>query len=349
MFTGSPSIPNVIVANVSYVAAIFTHATATLGIFLILGVLAVSYFTSRPKKAEAEKLFKSPLLHTVLVTLILITLTWWIYSAGVMENLIDTIKAFTMELLGYHPEWIGAQYSSLYDQFVSPIHAYAWSTPVSMASALAVYYLIIQKTSRSTRNVLTLAMYICGSAFLMTGFVGGIFTAHIGFQRYLGSPGFIFLIPVAAIVAKKALESSKVLGVIIIALIVLQCGVAVTDPKISPQLYEEMKSVDPAGTEDYLEANFLSSVIPTDNQLMATYEVLVAFNYLEVVHGKAFSRYAGSLKVHRIMVDRLIEDKEALPGLVYIWSPEIRPLLANVSVDILYDSGRNIVLESGLD
>ncbi|MCW3995284.1 MAG: hypothetical protein NWE98_03930 [Candidatus Bathyarchaeota archaeon] len=327
--------------------AIFTHAVATLGIFVLLGILVGICFMSKVKKVELSCLFKSSLLQVTIVMLVVMTLARWVYVAGVMESLIATIKSFTMELMGYRPEGLFTQYTPLYDQFVSPFNAYAWSIPVSMGSALILYYLISKKSLKSTMGVLVTSMYFAGSVFLLIGFIGGYFVSHVGFQRYFGYPSFIFLIPAAALLCVQLLKSSKSLGILIILLMIFQAGVAMTDPAISPQLYRERKSVDAASSKDYIETCFLSNYLPAGKSIVAPYEVLVSFNYLAITQGTTIIAYSGSLKIHRIMINKVVAENEVSQEIMYIWSPEIKTQVTEELLNVVYDSGRHIAFESG--
>jgi len=165
-------------------------------------------------------------------------------------------------------------------------------------------------------------------------------------------PAFVFLIPAAAVVGGRAFRFSRTIVATIMILMILFVGIALTDPMLSPQRYRETGAgnISPM-MEDYLEARFLVDAIPSDKNLMAPYEIRSCFAYLGVAEGKPpHSYYTSSGDMTRIIIDRVVHDKELLLDATYIWHerwlPNIKSHLFDVPVNAYYDSGRYVIFES---
>jgi len=92
-FDGSSPISNIIVANASYTVAIFFHPSATIGAFLPLGVVVVSYLAKQSVKGEIwVKLSGSRLFRTAFTLFAMVTLARAIYSAGYLENILPFLR-----------------------------------------------------------------------------------------------------------------------------------------------------------------------------------------------------------------------------------------------------------------
>jgi hypothetical protein len=344
-FDGSSPISNIIVADISYTAAIFTHTSAAIGVFLPLGVVAISYLAKQVvSRGVWTRLFSSRLFRVAFTLFAVVTLARAIHTAGYLGGIIPALENFVLTMFGYSPP--SEAYTSVYEQAVSPVNAYAWSTPVAMASALVIHSLLKR---RAMGGALTLIMCLVGAGFAFLGFLVALVKAG-GFQGAM-YPAFVFLIPAAAVVGKKVLRSSRAIAIAIMVLMVLSVGIALTDPMMSPQRYRETGAGNIApGMEDYVEARFLVDVIPSSKTLMAQYEIMSCFSYLMVAEGKPpHPRYTSSADLQRIIIDRVVRDKELLPGVMYIWPrrllPDIKSHLADVPINVYYDSGRYTILE----
>lgn len=345
-FDGSSPISNIIMANVSYVAAIFFHPSAAIGAFLPLGVVIVSYFAKQAVKGGTwTKLFGSRLFRTAFTLFGVVTLSRAIYTAGYLEGIIPALKDFVLVMFGYSPP--SEAYMPVYEQAVSPVNAYAWSTPVAMASALVIYSLLKRKV---VGGAFTLVMCFVGAGFTFLGFLVAVAKAG-GFQGTM-YPAFVFLIPAAAVVGERSLRSSRTIAVGVMILMVLFVGIALTDPMLHPQRYGETGAGNIAPKmEDYVEARFLVEAIPSGKSLMAPYEIGSFFSYLLVAEGKPSHRYyTSSADLQRIITDRVVHDKELLLSVMYIWPqrwlPNIKSHLVDVPVNAYYDSGRYVIFES---
>lgn len=339
---------NIIIANVSYAAAIFFHPSAAIGAFLLLGVVVVSYLAKQAvKRREWTKLFRSRLFRVAFTLFAVVTLTRAIYTAGYLEGILPTLKNFVLTMFGYSPP--SEAFTPVYEQAVSPVNAYAWSTPVAMASALVIYSLLKR---RAIGGALTLIMYFVGAGFASLGLLVAAVKAG-GFQSAM-YPAFTFLIPAAAVAGKKALRSSRIISIAIIVLIVSSAGVALTDPMMSPEGYRATGAGNIAPRiEDYVEACFLVDVIPSSKTLMAQYEIMSCFSYLAVTEGKPpHHRITASADLQRIIIDSVVRDKELLPSVMYIWPqrllPNIKSHLADVPINVYYDSSRYTIFERSL-
>jgi hypothetical protein len=175
--------------------------------------------------------------------------------------------------------------------------------------------------------------------------------AHGNLQRYLGYAGMTLFIPVAALAGIKVLQSLswKVVGIGLIS-IVLFSGIGVCDPAFSPQLYRRIETVNPTSSADLIEGKTLYGILSGRTYVVSTYEVLTALWYLSIVpesSGKSIRFYASSLKTHRIMIDKLMYEKEVASGITYIWSPEILSVANETLVNVVYNSGRHVVVGRG--
>lgn len=335
-------IPNIIVANITYTAAIFMHASAVIGAFLPLGIIATGHFVKKSSKAESKNP-KHQLLRLAFITFIVITIARQIHTAGYLEGIVPFIKNFVFEMFEY-PASQGMTVV-LYES-VNPIYAYAWGTSVSMASALVLYYLLKKRT---TESALVLSLYFTGIVFLFFGFLSAFVRAG-GFQGVV-YPAFAFLMPAAAVTGKKALKSPKLIGVIFIILMIVFAGVAIRDPMLSFQQAKEVRGVyAPALTEDYVESTLLVDTIPPKKLLIAPAEITVSLQYLDVAEAKTAHIFCyGSVKDVRSSADRAVYDGELLSGVIYVlpylWFPDIQSRLVDIPVSIVYDSGRYVIFE----
>ena len=336
----------IVLVDLCYIAAIFTHGTSAVAILLLLSMLGVSYLLWKSGKAKERQIHKDTTLRMTFVIMMVITLVRWIHVSGI-NIILNPLKSVIVDLLGYSSaEWIGRQYVPLYDQYVSPINAFAWSMPISMALAYTLYYLGHRQHSTQTEVILTLSMCVGGGGTLLAGFIGGVSSSYAGLQQYLGYSSLLLFIPAAAIVGVKALNSScnKIAG-LFIALMILFSGIGMSDPSLSPQLYEEMRTVSRGGIEEYLEVSQLYDIVSVDRRIVGTYEILASFAYFSSIQEKVIHPYTGSMKGHRIMIDRVIEEKEVVSGTIYVWSHDIEPALNTMPVNIIYCSGRHLAFE----
>jgi len=351
-FDGPSSISNITVANLSYGAAILFHPSSVIGVFLPLGVVVVSYLANQAVKRKVwTKLFRSRLFRMTFILFTVITLTRGLYTAGYLEDVLPALKNFALTAFGYSTPI--ESYTPVYEQAVSPVNAYAWSTPVAMASALVIYSLLKR---RAAGGAFTLVMSFVGGVFASLGLLVAVAKSG-GFQGAM-YPAFTLLIPAATVVGERVLRSSRTIAIAIMVLMVLSVGVAVTDPMMSPQRYRETGAGDvPPKMEDLLEARFMADVIPSDDiteapvgtLLVAPYEITASFLYLSVAEGRTpYRYYTGSADLNRIVINSVVHDKALLPSRVmYIWPqrwlPDIKSHLADVPINVLYDSDRYVI------
>jgi len=342
----SPSLSSIILINLSYAVAIIIHGTAAIGLvfvsILILLMLfgrtfGVNIATTRPQRS---------FVYSVFTSISLITLARWIMFGGI-QSVTNPLRGLFNEIFGQiETTWIGAEYVPLYDQFASPISAYAWSIPISLVMTYVLYQLITRKQRKTLSHVFSSSMGITAAGLSIVGFMGSMFMAHGNLQRYLGYSGMSLFIPIAAIVCVKFLRSSsvKVISVALISL-VLFSGIAVFDPTLSPQLYGDFKSVNPTGSADIIESETFYKIFPDGTSIISTYEILTGVWYLSMLPespDKRIGGYASSLKTHRLMIDKLIEEHYILPGVTYIWSPDLVESVADIPINVIYTSGRHV-------
>jgi hypothetical protein len=176
----------------AYVAAIFYHPTAGLGMFAILGLLLGGFLLKR-FSSEARMMFESPLFRVGLILLMVITFARWIYEGG-FQFLIPKIAQYVQAMLQWREEELTG-YMPLYERAgINPIQAYPWSIPVAMATALILYTTL---KKRPGREVLISSLAIGGLIFLFIGFSGAFLRGGgIGAAMY---PGFGILVPAASL------------------------------------------------------------------------------------------------------------------------------------------------------
>jgi len=339
-----PSFSSIVLVNLSYVVAILFHGTAAIGTVVVSILLMLMYFGRRFGVNLAITTCHRSFLHVVSIFVYTVILGRWVILGG-LTSVINPMRELSSIFGHGEVGWIGSQYVSLYDQFVSPINAYAWSVPVSLATAFILYHFVnhVQKKSLSILFASSMSVSAAGLAF--AGFLGSIFISHANLQRYIGYASFILFIPAAAIACSKILRSfsGKVMSICLIS-IVLFSGIGIWDPEFSPQLYREIKTVNPARSADFIEGTILYTILSEETYVVSTYEMLSAFSYLNIISessGKSIRFYALSLKTHRIMVENLTEEKEVVQGVTYIWTQEILSSVIEVPVNVVYDSGRH--------
>jgi hypothetical protein len=336
---------NIIIANVSYFAAILFHPSAVIGAFLPIGTLAIAFMGQRFTKAEVwSKILSNRLFLSASTLFGVLTLTRVIYTAGYLEGVLPAMKNFVLGMFAYTSS--AEELTALYENAVSPINAYAWCIPIAMALALVVYSVWKRK---AVGGVFTLIIFLVGAGFALLGLlsvilkVGGFWSAMY--------PAFVFFIPAAAVVGVKALKSTKALAAIMAVLMILFVGVAITDPMMSSQRYEETGATAiQSVAEDYVETQFLVGIIPSSKILVASYSIASCAGYLSVLDGRpTYEYYTDSGYALKDIRNRAINDSSILGNVTYIWPqawyPNITAHLDNVNVNVLYDSGRNVIFE----
>jgi len=344
----SPSLSSIILINLSYAVAIIIHGTAAIGIVFVFilillmlfgRTLGVNIATTRPQRS---------FVYTIFTSISLITLARWIMLGGI-QSIINPLSGLYNEIFGQiETTWIGAEYVPLYDQFASPISAYAWSIPISLVMTFTLYQLITRKKKKSLSHVFSSSMGIAAAGLSIVGFMGSMFMAHGNLQRYLGYAGMSLFIPVAAIICFKLLRSSSLKIVSVgLATLVLFSGIAVFDPAFSPQLYRDVQTVNPTGSADLIESKTFYTIFPDGTSIISTYEILTGVWYLSMLPespDKRIGGYASSLKIHRIMIEKLVEEHEILPGVTYIWTPDLLESVADIPINVIYNSGRHVAV-----
>jgi len=345
----SPSASNAILINLSYSIAILLHGTAAIFLVIATILFALMLFGRKIRMNITTTSFNRSFIYVILISIYLITLCRWIILGG-FEPVVTPISALFDDLLGIgQTTWIGTQYTSLYDQFVSPILAYAWALPLSLAFAFLLFHFINRAKRKSLEVVFALSMGLAGSSLAFVGFLGSLLISHANLQRYLGYASIPILIPVAAMAFAKILRYSswKIVSMGLIS-ILLFTEFGICDPGLSPQLYTTIKTVNPILLENLVEGNTLRGIISEKTNVISTYEILTALWYLNLLEEsseKTIKFYASSLKTHRIMAEELMEEKEALPGVIYIWTPEILAPIEEIPVNVIYNSGQHVAVE----
>jgi len=340
-------ISNHIMAIVSYSAAIFYHPASIICLLLLLCIIVVSNIMKRVSVEDIWKKFsKDKLFYTVSLLFAVITLVRSIYSKGYLEIALPPLRNFILTAWGYSP---AETYTPVYEQSVSWINAYAWSTVVAMASAYIIYSLL-KKTQMN--NSLLLFMYSAGSVFIFIGWLFAVSKAVYGSFRAATYVAFTFLVPCATVTGEKILKSSKILSFIFIVLIVSSTGVALTDPMLSPLQYVKSGAQDiPANENDYVEACFLIEILPRNKSILVPSEISSCFGYLTVAKGEPELLYykPGGAENLRQIINEAIYNKRLVSGVLYIWPerwhPSIVTQLDDVLVNVYYSSERHVIFE----
>jgi hypothetical protein len=336
-----------VLVNLSYAMAILFHGTAAVGVIVVSVLLMLMFFGRKVGVNVATTARHRSFLYVVSMSVYVVTFGRWVFLGG-LRPIIDPLMGLVTDILGYgEVGWIGAEYVPLYDQFVLPIIAYAWGVPISLALAFVLYHVINRVKKKSLSIVFASSLSVAAAGLAFGGFLGSLFMAHGNLQRYLGYAGLVLFIPAAAIAFSRILRFSswKVLSVGLIS-IILFSGIGICDPEFSPQLYRGLETVNPARSADLIEGKTLYAILPSGPFVFSTYEILVAFSYLTIgsePSGKVIY-FSGSLKTHRIMVERLMEGGEAVPSTIYVWDSEILIAARNVSVNVVYNSGRHVAV-----
>lgn len=342
---GVSSVANIAVANASYVVAIFFHPSAAIGGFLPLSAVLIGHLGKKALKNRGwERFSKSGLLRATAALFVTVTFARAIYTAGYLEAMLPSLNTFLSVAFGYGAP--SEAYITVYERSVSPINAWAWASPVAMAAALTLYSFFKRKALGSE---FTLIMSFVGAEFIFLGYLSAAFRAG-GFQGAM-YPAFVFLFPAAAVLVERVLKSSKILVAILIATMALCAGIASTDPTFSPERYRKAGAGDvETRLEDYTTALFLTDRTPSDKRLLIPYEIASSFLYFEVVaDAPSHLRYTVSADIERMEVDRVVESKELLLGVMYIWPrrwlTNVNSHLADVVVNVYFDDTRHAIFE----
>lgn len=347
---GSPSLSNVILINLSYAVAILIHGTAAIGAVAVSILLLLMLFGRRLGINIATTAQHRSFVILVTISVYVLTLWRWVILGGI-NSIVAPLMGLVNSILNRVAVSTFSQYVPLYNQFVSPINAYAWSVPISLAFAFLLYQLVNRVKRKSLNVVFLSSLSLAGGALAFGGFLGAIFTASSNLQRYLGYPGMSLLIPVAAVMCAKILRSSswKVISIGLIS-IVLFSAIGMFDPALSPQLYHGIESVTAANSADLIEGRTLYNILSGGKSVVSTGEISTAISYLSTVPEpleKTIPFYAGSLKTDRAMVENLTVGKEAQSNIVYIWTSGILQAANDTLLNVVYNSGRHVAVESG--
>ncbi|MBT0159200.1 hypothetical protein G4O51_04365 [Candidatus Bathyarchaeota archaeon A05DMB-2] len=345
-FIHKPTFSLIVLSNLCFAIAILVHGTAAIGVVLLLILLVASYILPKIRRAQSFGSYKKALLLPSAITLTIITLSRWIYFGG-LNRIQGPLDAFIIRLLGGAQTGIGGStYVPLYDQAVSPLGAYAWSLPLSLAAALVLYYFIHKNSLKDTKTLAIIAMCLTAILLQLVGFLGSVFSSNVGLQRYLGQASFVLLIPAAAIAGIKILNGSSRIIAGFLVLIVLFSGIGLADPVFSPSLYSNVNTVNSAKGPDFVEVQNLYNILASPTTIVSTYEILTAFSYVNIAlnyYGKQINAYAGSSKTNRLMAENLTSGY-GVSGLVYLWTPDLSVAASNVSVNLVYNSGRHVAV-----
>lgn len=350
VFMKKPSVANVILSNFCFTIAILTHGTSAIGVILILIMFFMSYVIPKIRNVPSLGYDKRAFILTILLTFIIVTLIRWVAIGGV-ERIATPLTSFLNSLFGLTQSQGSIPYVPLYDQSSSPIIAFAWAMPVSMALAFMLNLLIYKKSFNSIKTVLPFTLSLTAAVLQLIGFLGSKVSSVSGLQRYLGQSSFVLFLPAVAILGYKLLKSSSQKIVIsVMILVMLFTGIGVTDLAFSPQLYPTLNTINVTRTADYIEVNTLYDIVSYQTPIVSTYEILVAmgyFNTLNMLQNSTRDKvrfYVGSLKLHRATADALIQNKTSVPNVLYIWSPEIANAPTDVPVNVIYNSGRHVAV-----
>jgi hypothetical protein len=224
----------IIIANLSYAAAIFFHPSAAIGAFLPVGIVLIGYVVSRAVKTVSWSSFlKSRLFISASVLLVIITLSRAIYTEGYSETVFPAMKNFVTGIFSVSTP--SEELAPVYEYAVNPINAYAWCIPIALSTALALFVLF---RKRLVGGLFTLILYFVGAFFALTGLLSAVFGAG-GFQGAM-YPAFVFFLPAAAILGVKALKSAKLLSGFFVILLLMYTGIALTDPMLSKEQYSKI-------------------------------------------------------------------------------------------------------------
>jgi hypothetical protein len=335
-----------LVIILSYAAAIFYHPSAFIGTILLTSIILTSYLAGYIGHKKTWVFFsKNGFLLTTLLLFIVISATRAMYTEGYLNTSLSPLQHFIFTMFGETPT---LEFIPVYETSVNWYNSYAWVIVPAMSTAFITYALLKRKCSEKP---LLLFLYISGIFFILTGWLFGVTHAVYGSFRGATYPAFALLAPVAAFLAWKVLSSSKTKSYLLIALIVVSTGVALTDPMISRVTYAKTGAQDIATNEyDYAEALLLIDILPQNKSLLAPSELQSSFGYLTVLNGKPSFFYIGTGGAERLRqtINSVAENKSLVSEVVYIWPPRWgSELVQNISdvTNQYYDSGRFVIFE----
>ena len=343
-----PSLINFAFINILYFVAILTHGTAAIFVvasFVLILILDVMVLNKGWNLSA--KVSHLSFVVLIFVSTLVLTFVRWIFLGGITPVLIPLsgLFSFLNKISGVATY---ATYVPLYNQVANPFSAYAWI----IAASLSLGYLLYQVKYRHDRKSIDVAFLIalCLSAACLAagGFLGTAVLGQASLQRYLGYAGMVLFVPVAAVAGMKILRSSsrKVMCLALIS-IVLFSAVGIFDPELSPQLYPSLTTVSAPVSADLIEAQTLSNILSSSRSVVSNYEILNSFGYLSQIGAlnNSVSIYSTELNNDRAAINQL-SSGEVQPNRTYIWTPEIIVAANSSLLNVVYNSGRYVAVQS---
>lgn len=352
----TPSIKTELLKNLLYVSALFYHFMASQIIFVLISLLIVPYTLSLLNNAIKHELSNnSSNLRKYLVLLLSflcmsLTKTFWIENAA--SQIIYPIKTLFNNILNFQS--IPETSVPNYEKFASPIYAYSWSIVPSLATAMAMYYLmaLIQTIQEKREYSATLELYLASALLLLLGFLAAVLGAGFHPDIY---PSMFFMVPMASIAFMKIMKSTRLGSSMLILCLLLASGISIRDPMLNTHSYAKMggaSDVPPKFMNWYIEGTFFAKTIEPCYSLFAPYEMNAYLSYISTINESYnYIFYSGSADLRREVLNKAEEEGEVKSGILYVW-PIWWPLGTNVieritgtgtRLNIFYASGRYII------
>lgn len=265
----------ILIISLTYIAAIFYHASAGLGMFIIAGLTASGLLTSRSlrKRTYWNKFYKKKELTLILTLLIIITLIKWTWGGGA-EEVFPSLYSHLLIMLQLRKN-VGGGYPPLYERSgVNPFQAYAWAMPVAMAISLILFALLKKYDSYDS---LTPSLAVGALVFLFMGFISSYLQTGLTGVAY---PGYLLIIPSAAIVAYILLGSQRsFITLFTIFILLLSAVVAARDPMNMPGGWVKLKGFEIADQEQLIVTSSIHRFLVTRK----FYEIFLAGELSQVM------------------------------------------------------------------
>lgn len=274
---------NMVAIVIAYCAAIFYHATAGLGIFVLAGMVCLNFMVKNLVIRRSNKqthLSKEYLPKLCLIVFTIVTLIKWGWGGG-FRKIIPSLYHNFLAMIEMKPNVVAP--APLYERVgVDPLQAYPWSMPVAMALTFLLYALIKKKIPD---NMLVLSLAVGGLLSLLLGFTSALLRTGFAASLY---PGFAFIIPAAAMTVYKLLQSRKsIIIVVTITLLIFSALIASKDPMNMPGRWVKLKGFIIPGEEQYYIASSLYRLLPSINEKYLVRELIPPIKYIDpLIHVK---------------------------------------------------------------
>jgi hypothetical protein len=261
-----------IVAILAFTINVF-HPAGIIPILVVcLGLVAISYLSSRERLAAPTISFAKRMFGLCL----LITFAYWTVDshvfAGVFNPLVRLVKIFTNPDVS-SPSLYTPQYGSAGFE----LYSFAWALPVAFSAA---YFISILRRRGGKprldrdlgRHVITVAAF-AGLFAISTAFLSVLISPGGGLEKYINIPGYLLLILPSTFVFGQFLSSHKK-AIVLFAVLLFSANVVIgpRSPDWAPFENPHFGAFRSTFTS-FIEANDMVTYIPDNTRLYEDYDM----------------------------------------------------------------------------